>query len=125
MNLLLDSQTLLWALAAPEKLKAPAAAAIQDPGNAVFYSPASIWELEIKASRGKLILPDDWTQAIESSGLLEMTITTAHARTAARLPLHHQDPFDRMLIAQAISEELTLVTRDPYAAAYGVPALEA
>lgn len=125
MNLLLDSHALLWALALPAKLQAAAMEAIRAPGNAVFYSPASIWELEIKCARGKLELPENWLAAIAPSGFLELPITGIHAQAAARLPWLHQDPFDRMLVAQAQLEELTLVSRDRFAAACKVPLLEA
>lgn len=125
MDLLLDSHALLWALASPEKLSRQAAAEIRHPGRAVFYSPASVWELEIKVARGKLVLPADWTDALARAGFLELAIGTAHAVAAARLPWHHQDPFDRMLIAQAQTQGLRFVSRDHFAAAYGVPLLEA
>ncbi len=124
-DLLLDSHALLWALASPEKLTPRAVAEIRDPRRAVFYSPASVWELEIKVARGKLVLPTNWTDALASAGFLELVINTAHATTAARLPWHHQDPFDRMLIAQAQTQGLRLVTRDRYATVYGVAVLEA
>lgn len=125
MDLLLDSHALLWALASPEKLTPRAAAEIRDPGRAVFFSPASVWELEIKVARGKLILPAGWTEAIGRAGFLELAITSAHAVAAGRLPWHHQDPFDRMLIAQAQTQGLRLVSRDRFAAAYGIALLEA
>ncbi len=69
MKLLLDSHALLWALAAPDKLSAEAAEAIRRPSNVVYYSPVSVWELEIKAARGKLVLPPDWTSALGAGGL--------------------------------------------------------
>ncbi|MFH1496809.1 MAG: type II toxin-antitoxin system VapC family toxin [Verrucomicrobiota bacterium] len=125
MDLLLDSHALLWALIAPEKLSKMSAAEIRNPARAVFYSPASVWELEIKIARGKLSLPDNWTDALARAGFLELAISTAHAVTAARLPWHHQDPFDRMLIAQAQTQGLRLVSRDRFAETYGVPLLEA
>ncbi len=125
MDLLLDSHALLWALLSPEKLSAKAASEIRNPARAVFYSPASVWELEIKIARGKLTLPPDWTDALARAGFLELAIGTTHAVAAARLPWHHQDPFDRMLIAQAQAQGLRLVSRDQFAATYGVPLLEA
>jgi len=125
VNLLLDSHALLWALAAPDKLSPAAKEAIRRPSNVVYYSPVSVWELEIKAARGKLDLPPDWTGALDRTGILEQPVTTADAVRAARLPPHHADPFDRMLVAQALNGELQLVTRDAFAAAYGVPVLPA
>lgn len=125
MDLLLDSHALLWALIAPEKLSTQSASEIRNPSRAVFYSPASVWELEIKIARGKLSLPPNWTDALARAGFLELAITTAHSVTAGRLPWHHQDPFDRMLIAQAQVQGLRLVSRDRFAPSYGIALLEA
>lgn len=125
MDLLLDSHALLWALATPEKLSVAAAREIANPARAVYFSPASVWELELKRARGKLALPELWLEAVGRVGFLELAITSAHAVAAGRLPWHHQDPFDRMLVAQAHQQGLRLVSRDRFAAAYGVPVLEA
>ncbi len=125
MDLLLDSHALLWALAAPEKLSVAAAREIANPARVVYFSPASVWELELKQARGKLELPEQWTEAMGRAGFLELAITSAHAVAAGRLPWHHQDPFDRMLVAQAQEHGLRLVSRDRIAAAYGIPLLEA
>jgi PIN domain nuclease of toxin-antitoxin system len=119
-SLLLDSHALLWALHAPERLRPEARDAIRDPERAVYFSAASAWELEIKAARGKLRLPDDWLTAAERTGFLEIPVTAAEARDSARLPWHHPDPFDRVLIAQARRRGLQLATRDPLLAAYEV-----
>ncbi|GMV05623.1 MAG: hypothetical protein AMXMBFR53_19000 [Gemmatimonadota bacterium] len=123
MNLLLDSHTLLWALHAPERLRPEAREAIRDPERAVYFSAASAWELEIKAARGKLELPDDWLAAAGHTGFLEIPVTAAEARESARLPWHHADPFDRVLVAQARRRGLHLATRDPLLSAYDVPLL--
>lgn len=120
MNLLLDSPALLWALAAPEKLAPPARDAVADPRHSVYFSAASVWELELKASKGKLLLPDRWLDTALESGFVEITVTSADAAAAARLPWHHEDPFDRMLIAQATGRSLRLATRDARLAAYAV-----
>ena len=125
MDLLLDSHALVWALSAPDRLSVQAAEAIRDPGRAVFFSPASVWELEIKVARGKMSLPPDWTEALGRTGFLELPVTSVHAVAAARLPWHHHDPFDRMLIAQARLHELRLVSRDRIFRNYDVPVLEA
>ncbi len=123
--LLLDSHVLLWALGDEGKLRPGAFREIRDPSQIVYFSPASVWELEIKRAQGKLDLPDDWTDVVAQSRFTELAITAKHAEKAGRLPWHHRDPFDRMLIAQAIVENLRLVTRDRLAASYGVPLLEA
>lgn len=125
MRLLLDSHALLWALIAPDKLSVAAAREIRSAANNVWFSPASVWELEIKRSQGKLDLPDNWLEAVEHSRFVEQPIRSSHAALAGRLPWHHRDPFDRMLIAQALTEELRLVSRDRLAAVYGVKVLEA
>ena len=126
VRLLLDSHALLWALTAPEKLSADAAREIAAAANNVWFSPASVWELEIKRAQGKLELPESWLfEAVECTRFAELPIRGHHATTAGRLPWHHRDPFDRMLIAQALAEDLRLVTRDRLAAAYGVKLLEA
>jgi PIN domain nuclease of toxin-antitoxin system len=119
VNLLLDSHTLLWALAAPEKLNPRARDAVADPHNAIYFSAASVWELELKASKRKLVLPERWLEAAAASAMVEITVTSADAVAAAHLPWHHQDPFDRMLIAQARLRSLQFATRDTLLAAYG------
>lgn len=124
MNLLLDSHALLWALAAPQTLSPASRSAIANPRNAVYFSSASVWELELKASKGKLTLPQDWFAAALETGFVEVTVTSGDAVAAARLPWHHQDPFDRMLVAQARARSLQLATRDRILAAYDVPLLE-
>ena len=116
MRLLLDSHALLWALTAPHKLSAV---------NTVWFSRASVWELETKRAQGKLELPNSWLDAVEQIRVAELPIRSNHATSAGRLPWHHHDPFDLMLIAQALAEDLRLVTRDRLAVAYGVKVLEA
>lgn len=123
MNLLLDSHTLLWALHDPARLASAARVAISDGRRAVYYSAASAWELELKAAKGKLTLPDHWLAAAEEIGFLELPVTASDARLSARLPWHHNDPFDRVLVAQAITHGLHLATRDPLIAAYDVSVL--
>jgi PIN domain nuclease of toxin-antitoxin system len=125
VRLLLDSHALLWALTSPDKLSVAAAREIRSAANSVWFSPASVWELEIKRAQGKLDLPDDWLDAVERSRFVELPIRSSHAALAGRLPWHHRDPFDRMLIAQSLVENLRLVTRDRFAAAYGATLLEA
>jgi PIN domain nuclease of toxin-antitoxin system len=124
MNLLLDSHALLWALHDPGRLKPEAASAIRDPGRVVFYSAASAWELELKAARGKLTLPDGWLDAADEAGFLQLPVTASEARASAHLPWHHADPFDRVLVAQAQAHDLTLATRDPLIRPYDIPILD-
>ncbi len=123
MNLLLDSHTLLWALHDPDRLTLAARAAISDSRRAVYFSAASAWELELKAAKGKLTLPDHWLAAAEESGFIELPVSASDARRSARLLWHHNDPFDRILIAQALTRGLQLATRDPLITAYEVPVL--
>lgn len=123
VSILLDSHTLLWALHAPERIRPQAREAIRDPERAVYFSAASAWELEIKAATGKLELPEDWLAAAERTGFLEIPVTAAEAQDSARLPQHHRDPFDRVLVAQARRRGLELATRDPLLSAYDVPIL--
>ncbi len=91
----------------------------------LFFSAASVWELEIKRAREKLFLPEDWVEAAVAEGFTECPVRAIHARESGRLPWHHKDPFDRMLIAQARCEGLLFVSRDHFAPLYGVPLLEA
>lgn len=123
MRLLLDTHVLIWwATGAP--LAAPAAAAIAS-AREVVVSSASVWEAEIKAASGKLVLDADLVEEPLLHGFVALPITAEHGALAARLPLHHRDPFDRVLVAQAQLESLTLVTRDPVFARYEVQLLPA
>jgi PIN domain nuclease of toxin-antitoxin system len=120
----LDSHAFLWWLAEDPKLKAEARQAVANPVSVVHVSAATIWELSIKAALGKLELDGaDLAEEIEANDFVELPITARHSLAAAALPRHHEDPFDRMLIAQAQSEGLTIVTRDSAFRAYGVSVL--
>jgi PIN domain nuclease of toxin-antitoxin system len=115
MRLLLDTHVLLWALGEPEKLSAAARQAISDPGNAVLFSAASIWEIAIKAQLGRvdfLANAEEIARAASASGFDELPIRAQHAALTAQLPPHHRDPFDRVLVAQAIAEPARLLTVD-------------
>jgi PIN domain nuclease of toxin-antitoxin system len=125
VRLLLDTHVLLWWLADDRQLSAAAAAAIDDGRNAALVSAASIWEIEIKRAKGALSAPDDIVEQVEGARFDLLPISAAHARDAGRLPRHHDDPFDRMLVAQAAAEDATLVTSDGAVAGYGVPVLTA
>jgi PIN domain nuclease of toxin-antitoxin system len=124
LRLLLDTHTLIW-WADDRPLAAAAAAAIRSPDNAKFVSAASIWEAEINVQIGKLELEVDLAAGSIEHGFEPMAITFDHAVAAGRLPPHHADPFDRMLIAQAQLEGLTIVTRDPVFDDYAVAVLRA
>jgi PIN domain nuclease of toxin-antitoxin system len=124
MRLLLDTHALLWWLA-DESLSARTREAIADPANLVAVSAASAWEISIKKALGKLAAPDDLEHQLEAGGFEPLPISVAHAVAAGHLPRHHEDPFDRMLIAQALAEGLTIVTRDKRFDDYRVPLLTA
>ncbi len=123
MHLLLDSHALLWALHDPARLTPAAREVISDRRRPVYFSAASAWELALKSSKGKLTLPPGWLSEAESMGFLELPITAHDALESARLPWHHADPFDRLLVSQARVRGLQLATRDPMLAVYDVPIL--
>ena len=124
MRLLLDSHAFLWWLVGDERLSATARRAIADASAEVAVSAATIWELEVKSAAGKLDLGGlDLLLELGKEGFEELPIAARHAVHAARLPAHHGDPFDRVLVAQALGENLTLVTKDDALGAYGVPRL--
>ena len=124
MRLLIDSNALIRAVGRPTELSAAARQALQEP-NDRFVSIASMWEIAIKMSLGKLSLPDNLTAALNTIAAVALPITPTHIDRVQRLPFHHRDPFDRMLVAQAMEEGLTIVTRDRRVGAYGVPVLMA
>jgi PIN domain nuclease of toxin-antitoxin system len=124
LRLLLDTHALLWWLADTE-LEPSTSQAVADPRNDVYVSAASVWEISIKRALGKLSAPDNLEETVAGNGFQPLPISLAHATKAGELPLHHQDPFDRMLIAQAQLEGLTTVTRDPRFQSYGIPLLTA
>jgi PIN domain nuclease of toxin-antitoxin system len=123
--LLVDTHVLLWWLSSPTQLADTARDAIADAESTVFVSAASAWEIAIKKARGKLRAPSDLEARLDEKGFARLAITVSHALKAGALPPHHADPFDRMLVAQAELEGLTLVTRDPRIAQYGVAVLPA
>ena len=121
-KLLLDTHVFLWWRANDPLLQGKAKSAIAD-ADVVFVSAATAWEAGIKASLGRLDLPDTVEAGVEESGFEKLQIFFSHAAAAAALPPHHDDPFDRMLVAQAVSEGLTLVTHDRKLKAYEVSIL--
>ncbi len=125
MNLLLDTHVLLWWLDDHPTLSKKAKAAIADGKNLVFVSAVVIWEIRIKQALGKLEIPRNFQRVLDDQPFEMLDITVEHAHTVGDLPTHHRDPFDRMLIAQAKVEGLTLVTRDIRLKKYKVSLIEA
>ena len=121
MNLLLDTHAFIWWNAHDRRLADVARNAIRDPINRVVVSAASVWEIAIKRKIGKLSFRHDVLPAIFADGFETIDITPQHADAAGSLPLHHADPFDRLLVAQAGIEEFVLVTQDRQLLPYGVP----
>ncbi len=127
MQLLLDTHTLLWWLSGDDALSAAARTAIADEGNGIFISAVSAWEIATKHRIGKLpgvgaIIPD-LDGAIVNQGFIGLPINLRHGQAAGALPGPHRDPFDRMLIAQAMLENLVLVSHEQPFDAYGVARL--
>ncbi|MGH7917618.1 MAG: type II toxin-antitoxin system VapC family toxin [Candidatus Binataceae bacterium] len=115
MRLLVDTHVLLWAIAEPDKLSARWRAMLESSENEILFSAASIWELAIKLRIGRLSLPvglNDLIQTAKLMELMELPISAAHAAGVRQLPLYHRDPFDRVLVAQAIHEPARLLTAD-------------
>ncbi len=122
MRLLLDTHCWLWMQVSPERIGSNALDQLTDPENALFLSSASSWEIAIKWALGKLPLPQTPEEyvprCLERQGVLGLPVQHRHALHTASLPPHHRDPFDRLLVAQAQLERLTLVTADKKLAAY-------
>lgn len=125
MNLLLDTHVLLWALDTPERLGVEAREVLRDPRHQVVVSAASAWEISVKAALGKLRFDGDLSRVLKAVGFDALTISVEHALAAGALPAVHRDPFDRMLVAQARIEGLTLVTRDAVFDGYDVATMAA
>jgi PIN domain nuclease of toxin-antitoxin system len=128
VNLLLDTQALLWWREASNRLGRRTRKAIEGEAATVSVSAASIWEIAIKSSIGRLRLRDPleaWPASLESHGFALLSVTMAHAAAVGSLPQHHADPFDRLLIAQARLERLTIVTADAAFEEYDVQVLDA
>jgi PIN domain nuclease of toxin-antitoxin system len=123
MRLLLDTHIFLWTVTGDARLK-PTSRKFISRADAVYVSAASIWEIAIKARLGKIEADAQaLAGAIENSGLIELTVSAEHAAAVARLPLHHTDPFDRLLLAQSFTVPLRFLTADRALAAYG-PSVE-
>jgi len=126
MRLLLDSQAFYWSLMQPDRIHPRALEALEQRTTMVWYSPINLWELAIKRAKGRLTFDDDVMLAgIEQQAYRELPVSTRHGLAAAGLPPIHADPFDRMLVAQARTEDLTLVTSDRTLRRYAVTLMEA
>lgn len=123
MSLLLDTHILLWWLSDDPLLPATARGAISSPENEVIVSAAAVWEIAIKKAVGRLDAPDDLLEVLTTNDFRTLEITASHALVAGGLPPHHSDPFDRMMIAQARAENLTLVSVDDRFPQYDVELL--
>ena len=124
---LLDTAIFLWSLGAPERLNSQAVAIFEDATTELFLSAASSWEISIKSTLGKLKLPETPSSYVPkrmaSQGIRSLPISHIHALAAGELPRHHNDPFDRMLVAQAASEGMVLMTADPSFKKYDIDML--
>jgi PIN domain nuclease of toxin-antitoxin system len=125
MITLLDTHALLWWLFDDPRLGPAAREAMEDPANVVFVSAASVWEIAIKRALGKVSAPDDLSEQVEDAGFEPLPVGFDHAERVGALPLRHRDPFDRLLVAQALVEGATIVTVDRLIRAYGVATLAA
>lgn len=125
MILLLDAHALLWWLADDPQLDTAAARSIADPANDVLVSTATVWEIEVKRVAGRLEAPAELLDAIRQSGMDTLPITAHDAVSSAALPMHHGDPFDRMLVAQARRLDALIASRDRALHAYDVEVLQA
>jgi PIN domain nuclease of toxin-antitoxin system len=123
MSILLDASVVVWVLAGVPI--APGARQAIETAERVFVSAVSIWELALKTAAGRLDAPVDLPDRLLELGVQPLAVEWEHARVAGGLPLHHRDPFDRMLVAQAMVERLTIVTRDRDIARYPVPVIVA
>jgi PIN domain nuclease of toxin-antitoxin system len=123
MRLLLDTQAFLWFVTGDARLTRRARRAMEDEDAEMILSAASVWEIAIKAGLGRLTLPasvEEYIAEKVEAGFRVLSIDWTHAAAVERLPRHHRDPFDRLLISQALAESLPVVTNDPAFGAYGV-----
>ena len=124
MRLLLDTHAFLWWVTDDRRLTAAARGLIGDGANEVFFSVASVWEIVVKSSLGRISLEGDWdaviAELVEANAFQVLPIHLRHALTVGGLPDLHRDPFDRMLVAQAVSEELVMLSADRQLAKYPV-----
>ncbi len=120
-RLLVDTNVVFWMLVGDRtRITDAARAALEDERTSIFASAASVFEIAVKRSRGRLRLSDGWARALPRVGLEPLPVTALHAEAVEHLPWHHRDPFDRLLIAQAVVEEMALVSADAQVSAYAV-----
>jgi PIN domain nuclease of toxin-antitoxin system len=124
MNLLLDTHVLLWWLDDSSHLSEAGRNAIADPDNLIILSAVVIWEIRIKQALGNLEIAPNFYHVIKNQGFELLSITADHAYATGDLPMHHRDPFDRMIIAQAKLEGLSIVTHDTVFKKYGIPVMQ-
>ncbi len=124
-RILLDTHALIWWMCGDKKLGHDAKEQIATVENTIYISAATVWEMSIKQQMGKLTVPDDIESLIEELGFNALPISLFHGQQAGRLPMHHRDPFDRMLIAQAQAEGLQILTKDEYFPDYSVRLIDA
>ena len=124
MRILLDTHAFLWFLEGSDSLSANARSAIEEPENVVLVSMASLWEIAIKYSLGRLDLEQPFGELIpsqiETNGFVLLSLNVSHVSRVAELPFHHRDPFDRMIVAQSLVEDLPVIGRDEAFDQYGV-----
>ena len=125
LRLLLDTHAFVWWLSDVSRLAEGARNAIADPRNDVFVSAVTGWEISVKRAKGRMTAPDSLLAMVEKKGFIHLPLTFHHAEQAGNLPMHHRDPVDRMLIAQAQAEGLVLVTRDARIPLYGIRVIAA
>jgi len=125
MKVLLDTHSFLWLITGDERLSETAKQTFLNPDTQLFFSAASFWEICIKASLGKITLQSGWSETIQNemldNSIQWLPIEIPHCIEVAKLPFHHRDPFDRLLIAQAMVEDMHLLSRDSRFLAYAVP----
>jgi PIN domain nuclease of toxin-antitoxin system len=124
VRVLLDTHTLYWFIEGDPQLSTPALTTISDPANPVLLSPASYWEIAIKVSMGKWQLNRPYEDfidvALKQNGFLVLPVLSTHTARLIGLPFHHKDPFDRLLVAQALTEQVPIVSADVQLDAYGI-----
>jgi PIN domain nuclease of toxin-antitoxin system len=121
VKLLLDTHAALWFLAGDDRLSETARHHMTDDSNRVLLSAAVVWEIASKRALGKLAVPDEYLAILLSAGVAPLAVSVEHAAAVERLPPHHRDPFDRMLVAQASLEGAALVSGDPAMRRYDIP----